>query len=85
MMDTYRKGGKEMFRVGLVTILATVVAWTPLDEPKNARTIVGQAELAAAIEHTAQPQRRDWDWRGRIDRGDAIEISAGAALRFISP
>lgn len=65
-----------MFRVGLVTILATVVAWTPLDEPKNARTFVGQAELAAAIEHTAQPQRRDWDWRGRIDRGDAIEISA---------
>ncbi|HSG82898.1 MAG TPA: DUF4097 family beta strand repeat-containing protein [Gemmatimonadota bacterium] len=65
-----------IFRIGAIGLAAVLVAWTPLSGPDGFRPDDGRTSVtatASALESWAQ-QTQSWDWRGRVDRGDAIEI-----------
>ncbi len=61
-----------MHRMTSVGFAVLLTAWSyPADSPQAIVAASAHASHAA----DARPQTRDWDWSGRIDRGDAIEIA----------
>lgn len=60
-----------MYRIGLVGLVAVLVSWMPLDQPERGRDVAAQSEASAAV---TPPKDKTWSWKGRVDRGDAIEI-----------
>jgi len=64
-----------MYRVGAIGLLAALVAWTPQDAPEGYRPTDTTPVVAVAFASDHLFLRdRDWDWRGRIERGKSIEI-----------
>ncbi len=64
-----------MRKVGVLGLAAVIAAWMPLSGPENHDAPRVQLRPAAgnSLVYGAAAQR-DWEWKGRVDRGDAIEI-----------
>jgi hypothetical protein len=64
-----------MYRVGAIGVIAALVAWMPHNTPEGYRSsdTTPVVAVASASDHLFL-RDRDWDWRGRIERGKSIEI-----------
>ncbi len=64
-----------MKTVGVIGLLLLLAAWVPLPAQPD-RDAAAQRPALAAESPTAyaMAEERDWEWKGRVDRGDAIEI-----------
>ncbi len=54
-----------MYKFGMVGLLAALLAWMPIPDPAHSWDSEG-AGFAAA--------QQEWNWKGRVERGDAIEV-----------
>ena len=64
-----------MYKVGVIGLAAAMLAWMPLSGPDRDWDSVAGADLvAAAYAELGFAAQQEWDWRGRVERGDAIEI-----------
>jgi DUF4097 and DUF4098 domain-containing protein YvlB len=65
-----------MYRIGVLGLLAALVAWAPLGGPEGNRAKDARPGVTAATASTVvlSLEERDWSWSGRIERGKAIEI-----------
>ncbi len=64
-----------MYRIGVVGLVTAVVAWMPITGSESYRAIEGQPGVTASATYEYLAAKdRDWSWKGRIDRGDYIEI-----------
>lgn len=63
-----------MRKLGVAGLVALVAAWMPQAGPEdhNVRSEPGVASATARMFVVAQD--RDWDWEGRVERGDHVEI-----------
>ena len=64
-----------MYKIGAVGLAAVAVAWVPLAAPDVYPTpgVDSSWTTSALLGHLALEQR-DWSWKGRVERGDFIEI-----------
>jgi hypothetical protein len=64
-----------MYRVGVIGLLAALVAWAPPDALERYRSTDATpvAAVASALDHFIL-SNRDWEWKGRVERGKSIEI-----------
>lgn len=63
-----------MYRLGVVGIVALALAWTPLAGPESHPASGDWTGSTATGMPDPRAQDRDWNWSGRIERGDFIEI-----------
>jgi hypothetical protein len=66
-----------MFRIGAIGLGAALAATLPLSGPHDYREgegpLLRAADSAPAVS-AAAADRRSWEWQGRMDRGDLLEI-----------
>lgn len=64
-----------MRTVGVIGLLTLLAAWAPLPvQPDRDATAQRRALAVESPDAYAMADEREWEWKGRVDRGDAIEI-----------
>ncbi len=64
-----------MYKMGVIGLATVAVAWLPLTVPDAGTLERGDSNWAAttAFDYPAI-EEKDWSWKGRVERGDFIEI-----------
>ena len=65
-----------MYKLGAIGIMAILVASAPPNASQGYRSLDLRPAIAviSGAGRAAAAKERDWEWKGRVDRGDAIEI-----------